>query len=170
MRINPFKSVGDLFFNDSVDSIKLKLDNYKLHESRKTILNKEIFSVYIEELDLVITFNQDYKSILSFEFFNCVTDLKYEEVNLSNSNYNQIKKKIAGLDLELEIRKDGFISKKLGFSVWRKIYNNSYLNKVESIFVFSKEYDIDEEIDLDELYESIMSKDYDPDTEVEKWN
>ena len=103
MRINPFKSVGDLFFNDSVDSIKLKLDNYKLHESRKTILNKEIFSVYIEELDLVITFNQDYKSILSFEFFNCVTDLKYEEVNLSNSNYNQIKKRLQGLILNLKL-------------------------------------------------------------------
>ena len=94
----------------------------------------------------------------------------YKTINNYKERVHKIKKKIAGLDLELEIRKDGFISKKLGFSVWRKIYNNSYLNKVESIFVFSKEYDIDEEIDLDELYESIMSKDYDPDTEVEKWN
>lgn len=168
MNITPYIGIDNLNFNDTYTSIKDKL-NYKFEEDIIKVVDKKYPRIYVEDKDLMINFSEDYKSIRFFEFFNPHIKLTYKNIDLPTNNYDDIKKTACAYDDEVEVSDSGFITKKLGFSVGRKLENNSYTNKIESIIIFNKGYYSEPEIDLDELYKSIMGDDYDPENEVSKW-
>lgn len=168
MNIISYKSVENFYFDDNIEIIKSKL-NTNYSEDILEVIGKKTPRIYVDEFDLMISFNEDFQSIRYFEFFKPKTKLEISNFEISNKSYDELEKIFLDMDSKLEILDSGFSSKKMGVNVSRVLKDDIFINEIDSILIFSETYYSEPEINLDDLYKSIMGDDYDPETEVEKW-
>lgn len=168
MDIKPYKSVGGLYFTDNYNSIKNKLQ-YSIEETIIDVAGKQYPQIYVKDLDLIINFKEEGESIRYFEFYSESNKLLLDDIDITKVSFEFLLKKIKKEDKEIIIEDSSFESKKYGINVSRKLIDSNYLNEIDTVLIYSKEYSTEPEIDLDELYKSIMGDDYNPDTELSKW-
>lgn len=160
MNIISYQSVGRLNFKDDYATIKKKLETYDLDENIQEFMGKRRPRIYIMALDLMINFQEDGNSVRFFEFFESSKDIYLKELSLKEVGYDDLEKEIRHKEQDLELSEDGFTSKTFGFRVGRCLGDSAYTNELSSILVFNKDYLSEPEIDLNELYKSIMGDNY----------
>lgn len=156
MDIISYKSVGHLNFTDSYTTIKTKLKKYDLDENVKKFMDKRYPRIYIKELDLMINFQEDGNSVRFFEFFELSKDIFLNNVNIKKEKYSNLMKIIKNEEPNLEVEESDFTSRKFGFRAGCCAGSSDNSNELDSILIFNKDYLSEPEIDLDELYKSIM--------------
>ncbi len=149
MKITPYTGIDDLMFNDGYEAIKAKL-TYEFEETVAEEMDKVYPVLYVQELDLLIQFNENMESIRYFEFLQPSLALVCEDVVLSG-DYVDVLNQMKTLDADGEITDDAFTSAKLGVTVSRQLEDGLYSNKVEGVVVFSKEYFNEPEPDEDDF-------------------
>ncbi len=156
----PYKSVGTLLFKDTYSEILNKLNNYQIFESYEEVIDRKYPRILVIELYLMINFNEDKESIRFFEFLDNDVDIDVvlNDISLFKSSYKVLERKISELDKNIEIDESGFKTNDFGFEVSRKLINNKYTDKIETLLLFSDKYNEESEIDLNELYRSITGK------------
>ncbi len=159
MKIKPFEGIDNINFDDNYNEVKNKLRS-KYEEDMNHFMDKKYPRLYIKELDLIICFYEDYKSIRYFEFHKESKEIIFQGVNLINKEYSELLKFIKEIDSNIEIDESDFTSKKLGITVGREVVDSKYSEEITSIVIFDDKYCSEPEIDLEELYKSIMGKDY----------
>ncbi|AXT61367.1 hypothetical protein D1816_13760 [Aquimarina sp. AD10] len=159
MLIVPFIKVGEFNFEDDYNTIKnsIKL-NFK--EDILEVINKKYPRIYIEDLDLMINFNEDFKSVRFFEFFKDAQELIYKDINIISESYKAIKKIIQESDPNVIVNESGLETETLGIKIARASKERGYSDEIESVLIGSKDYISEEEIDLNDLYKSITGEDY----------
>lgn len=159
MEINSFKNVDRFNFSDNYDIVKGKIEG-EFVEDFLEVIDKKYPRIYIENLDLMINFEEDSMSVRFFELFNEEKKITLEGSNLILNDYSTIEKKIKEKDLNVTINESGLESEFMGIVITRIMDEENYSNKVESFLIGNKSYFSEEDIDLDDLYKSIMGEDY----------
>jgi hypothetical protein len=160
IKVAPYKGINDLLFKNNYKQVFNKLGNYTLIEDFSEVIEKRFPRILVEELGLMINFNTNKQSIRFFEFLKIHDNLFYKNINLFDNSYDKLEKKIREYDSEININSEGFQSNKLGISILRKLKDGIYNQEIDSVLIFSKEYNNEPEIDLNELYKSIMGDDF----------
>lgn len=155
MKIIPFKKVGQFNFSDDYKTI-IKNINGNFKEDILEVIDKKYPRIYIEDLDLMVNFEEDSKRVRFFEFFKDAKEIFFEDIDLISKSYSYLEEEIRKKDPNITIEKSGLESEILGISISKEV--NSDI--VESVLLGSKSYISEQEIDLDDLYKSIMGEDY----------
>jgi hypothetical protein len=144
MDIISYKGIDDLMFTDSLEIIKRKVSQYKgVKQIDKVVMDKVYPSIYVKDINLVIVFNEDVKSVRYFEIEH---DVYHQGVNLHSENLIKLKSFYRGLDPDIVIESDGFDSQKFGLSV-TKLGSS----KKNNVLVYSKDYLDEDEISEDDI-------------------
>ncbi|WP_281989951.1 hypothetical protein [Aquimarina aggregata] len=159
MLIVPFIKVGEFSFEDDYNAIKNSI-KFNFTEDILKVIDKKYPRIYIEDLDLMINFNEDFKSVRFFEFFKEAKELTYKDVNFFSQSYREVGKVIRENDPNIIINESGLESEKLGITISRIFKDKGYSDEIESVLIASQEYISEEGIDLDDLYKSITGEDF----------
>ena len=159
MLIIPFIKVDEFNFSDNYNQIKEKIDcNYK--EDVLEIIEKKYPRIYIEDLDLMINFNEDLESVRFFEFFKEAIELIFNQIDLKSEPKETVEKVFRSNDLDVNLHKSILESKNLGITITYSAAQASIPNRIESVLIVERDYHSEEKIDLNDLYKSITGEDY----------
>lgn len=159
MLIIPFIKVGKFNFNDNYDQIKGKID-FSYREDVLEIIEKKYPRVYIENLDLMINFNEDLESVRFFEFFKDSQDLTFNHIDLKSEPKETLEKVFRSNDPDVKLHKSILESKNLGITITYSEAQASIPNRIESVLIVDRDYHSEEKIDLNDLYKSITGENY----------
>lgn len=110
MIIDPYKSVGNLFFDDSRIVIRQKL-NEKFEAGVKEFDGSSEYYDYFLESQLFVYYDKTDK-ILAFEFFE--PNPVFDGVNILSKSYKKLLEILKKLDKDLKVDYNGFTSYKYG--------------------------------------------------------
>lgn len=138
MEFTSYKSFGNFNFNDNYSEVLKKLKDLKYHAGEKEFLGKRNKTIYVDDLDIQITFSENSIQIEYFE----IEKGKFIHFgkNLLKLRFDEVQNDYLMLDKGIKINDEGFESKKFGFGVSRKLKNSEYTDKIDTIFAFSEEY------------------------------
>ena len=135
MKIIPYFSVGDFKLKDNFQEILSRYPNSK--EGSTSVLGKRNKTLYLPAYDIHIVFSDiGGNEIESIEIFK--GDIFFDELNILNSTFLEIKEKISKEDLGLIADKEGFTSPKFGFGIYFKSLSKK--SKPTSVIVFNSVY------------------------------
>ena len=159
MLIIPFIRVGEFNFKDNYNQIKRKI-NCSYREDVLEIIEKKYPRIYIEDLDLMINFNDDLESVRFFEFFKDSQELTFNQIDLKSEPKETVEKVFRNNDPDVNLHKSILESKKLGITITYSEAQASIPNRIESVLIVDRDYNSEEKIDLNDLYKSITGEDY----------
>ena len=123
----PLESIGGIRFSAKREDVRKEFGKYTEFKKNKFSKNTT------DDFGFCHVFYDSDDLCEAVEFFNDVAII-YDESNISNSSYGDIKNFLSEKDSALEIDDDGIVSKNCGISVYAPD------KTVESILVFRKGY------------------------------
>lgn len=168
MEIKSYIGIDNLLFTDNFKEISNKLKEFKVEKGETMFMDKVNLTLFVEQLDLLITFNN--KAGDSVECFEInKKNVFFENMNLMKLKYEFLEEFIKKSDPAIIIDEEGFNSPKYGFGVFRKLNNGKYSVYAKSVIIFNSDYLSKEMPSEDDIINFYLGDDYDPDTEVSKW-
>ena len=150
MEYKSYDCLGEFYFSDSVQQTKDKLGNLEYEEGEIVFLEQKNKTIYIPKYKLLIAFDENEYSVDYFEIKN--GDFIFNGINLFKTHFSEVFNKLKTLDEGLELNEEeGFNSKKLGLSVSKKLKDGHYLEKIEFVLAFSREYSNRAQEDVDDI-------------------
>lgn len=149
MNIIPLKSVGPFSFEDSIDVVLNKGVLLDFQKTKKTVIDDVYPVLYSLRLNLNIVFNVNGDKIRYFEVFK--KGLIFEKNDFFVLGFSESFKLCQRFDSKILKDDDGFVSRKLGIVVGRKLVNGKYGNMIESILLASDGYFSDPKISPDDF-------------------
>lgn len=145
MKYIPFLQFGQFLFSQSFEEIKAKIGAYShVTISHMTELAKQYPSIYIQDIDLLIIFNENGDQV---RFAETTTDITLEGHNLHTQSIADVMAHFGQYDEDILLNEEGSVeSAKYGFIVSKdseKIGNE--------VLIGSKSYFDDEEITPDDI-------------------
>lgn len=140
MEFKSYEGLGSVNFTDNYVTVLQKLQPYAPVESEQMLFKQTCKSLYIEDANLMIVFNDNADSILYFEVEK--GNFIHNGNDIFGMGYEKAKDYTKNMDKDIKISNDlnGFESIALGFSLQRELIDGEYTDDIEFILAFSKEY------------------------------
>jgi len=139
MLIVPFKSVGNLSFNDSRQEIRNKLNeefNFGVNEFGES---KDYYD-YFKQSDLKIAYNEQ-NSVCAFEFYKyCSRVPNFNGIDLFTTPFVDLIKFFSSIDSELQISNGEFTSRLLGIGALIDFSEEDEIACADSVIIFKEGY------------------------------
>ncbi|HYC85379.1 MAG TPA: hypothetical protein VEB86_09165, partial [Chryseosolibacter sp.] len=105
MEIFPHTGIGHLKFDDGIEEIKGKVAKYKtVHAGNKVEMDKDYPSVFVQDIDLLIVFQERVDCVRYFETGH---DVFHLGTNLTTESLPTLRQKYQTLDIQLRKLEDG---------------------------------------------------------------
>jgi len=157
MKIESYIGVDNLLFTDNFKEISNKLKEFKIEKGETMFMDKVNLTLFVEQLDLLITFNNKVgDSVECFEINK--KSIFFENMKLK---YEFIEEFVKKLDPNIIIDEEGFNSPKFGFGAFRTLSNDKYSLYAKSVIVFNNDYLSKEMPTEEDIINFYLGDDYD---------
>jgi hypothetical protein len=138
MVVVPFKSVGNLSFDDSRQEIRRKLKEDFVAGAHEFGGIKELYD-YFEKYDLKVIYDE-HSNIAAFEFYKYAIGPIFNGVNLLTEPFVKLVNMFSELDPELENEFGEFTSNKYGIGAQIDYSKEPEIACADSVIIFRKGY------------------------------
>lgn len=136
MLVEPFIRVGNLYFNDTKEQIRGKL-NQKFEEGIKEFDSIKEYYDYFPALELFVYYNTN-DNVNAFEFFK--SNPVFNSLDLLTMTYSELVVVFSNLDPDLENGYNDFTSNKFGIGGNASDDPEDENSLPEAIIIFRKDY------------------------------
>ncbi|AYL97501.1 hypothetical protein [Mucilaginibacter celer] len=136
MRIEPYKSVGELLFSDSRQTIRKKL-NVRFEAGVKSFGKISERYDYFIDLGLTVFYDKN-DGVNAFDFFE--GDIFFHDINLLKTPFNKLIQLFTDLDLDVVISYAEITSYKYGIGFYTTDDVNDPMAMPIRVFIFKNGY------------------------------
>jgi hypothetical protein len=138
VEIIPFKSVGNLNFNDNRHEIRRKLDIQFVAGAHEFNGRKELFD-YFEDIDFKVIYDE-HSNVDAFEFYIYAQSPIFNGTGLLTERFDDLVRMFSQFDPELESDVGEFTSYKYGIGAHIDFSKEREIARADSIIIFRKGY------------------------------
>lgn len=138
MIFDSYKNLGNLNFDDDYITIKEKILNDEFIERDEDFIGDIRKIILLNNADIKIVFKGDNKSIDFFELFG--GSLIFKNKDLFKLSFDELLNHLNEYDSEIEFEEDEIVSRKFGLQITKKIHDDEYLDIIDNILLFSRDY------------------------------